>query len=189
MMREIDWQRYDELKASGLQGRPLARELGVPDTTLRRAEKRREQEGTPQVPMRVPQETQVPTTAMSPPPATISDLQRLLREQEARIKQYVDQRIQESIQQGSPLELSPQRLQLPMGTPVPEYPDDAKKDSRMNLHLSAEESWEVHVVAAAFGMTPSRLIRRLWQAYRESPQAQQLLRHMRNSQGTPEENA
>jgi hypothetical protein len=37
----IDWQRYDALKARKLSRRMIARELGVPETTLRRMEKRR----------------------------------------------------------------------------------------------------------------------------------------------------
>jgi excisionase family DNA binding protein len=37
----IDWQRYDALKARKLSRRTIARELGVPETTLRRLEKRR----------------------------------------------------------------------------------------------------------------------------------------------------
>jgi excisionase family DNA binding protein len=37
----IDWQRYDALKARKLSRRMIARELGIPETTLRRLEKRR----------------------------------------------------------------------------------------------------------------------------------------------------
>ncbi len=36
----IDWQRYDAMKARGLSRRLIARELGIPETTLRRLEKR-----------------------------------------------------------------------------------------------------------------------------------------------------
>jgi hypothetical protein len=142
------------------------------------------------VPIRVPQETKVPTTAMPPPPATISDLQHLLQEQEARMKAFIEQRIQEAIehqpQQRVPLEVPQTRQRVPIGTEVPEYPDYPQKDTRLNLHVPAGESWEIHAIAAAFGMNPSRLIRQLWQAYRETPQAQQALHHMLNSQGTLE---
>ena len=35
MAQEIDWQRYDELKGWGLSQRAIARELGIPENTLR----------------------------------------------------------------------------------------------------------------------------------------------------------
>jgi hypothetical protein len=140
--------------------------------------------------MRVPQE------------ATISDLQHLLQEQESRLMAYVDQRIQEIIehqqQQAGPLHLPQQRLQVPMGIPVPQYPDDPQRDTRLNLHLAAGEAWEIRVLGTAFGMTPSHLIRQLWQAFRVSPQAKQALQQALDSErtqgvlegpltGTPEE--
>jgi excisionase family DNA binding protein len=37
----INWERYDAMKARGLSRRLIARELGIPETTLRRMEKRR----------------------------------------------------------------------------------------------------------------------------------------------------
>jgi excisionase family DNA binding protein len=37
----INWERYDELKAQGLSRRAIAREMRIPETTLRRLEKRR----------------------------------------------------------------------------------------------------------------------------------------------------
>ncbi len=38
---EINWQRYDALKARKLSRRMIARELGIAESTLRRLEKRR----------------------------------------------------------------------------------------------------------------------------------------------------
>jgi excisionase family DNA binding protein len=38
---EIDWERYDAMKARQISRRMIARELGIPETTLRRLEKRR----------------------------------------------------------------------------------------------------------------------------------------------------
>jgi excisionase family DNA binding protein len=37
----INWERYDELKRQGLPRRAIAREMHIPETTLRRLEKRR----------------------------------------------------------------------------------------------------------------------------------------------------
>jgi len=37
----INWERYDALKAQGLSRRAIAREMRMPETTLRRMEKRR----------------------------------------------------------------------------------------------------------------------------------------------------
>jgi excisionase family DNA binding protein len=37
----INWERYDALKAQGLSRRAIAREMRMPETTLRRLEKRR----------------------------------------------------------------------------------------------------------------------------------------------------
>lgn len=37
----LDWGRYDALKAQGLSRRAIAREMWIPETTLRRLEKRR----------------------------------------------------------------------------------------------------------------------------------------------------
>jgi hypothetical protein len=185
--QEIDWQRYDELKAQGLQGRPLARKLGIPDTTLRNAEKRRpqEQQGTPQVPIRVPQETQISTTATPTTPATTSDLQQLLQAQESRLMAYIERRIQEAIEHQElrvPLDV-PEQRRRPMGTPVPEYPDDPQKGVRLNLHLTSRELWEIHTVAAAYGMNVSQLMRRVWQIYRQGAQVQQVLQQAHNSKG------
>jgi hypothetical protein len=185
MMRgeKIDWQRHDALKAKGMSRRERARQLSIAETTLREAEKEREQkaQGTLSVPMRVPQEKQVLSTAI--PSATRSDLHQLLAQYDTSIKAYVEQRIQEAIERQRPVELPPQRLQLPMGTPVPKYPDKPYKDVRLNLHVSAATLWEVHIVAAAFGESPSRLMREVWRLFRESPQAKQVLEQALNSQG------
>ena len=49
--REVDWPRYDRLKAEGRSGRQIAKLLGLPESTLRDALKRRQalarQEGAP----------------------------------------------------------------------------------------------------------------------------------------------
>jgi IS30 family transposase len=40
--RDIDWPRYDQLKAQGRSGRQIAQDMGVAESTLRGALKRRQ---------------------------------------------------------------------------------------------------------------------------------------------------
>jgi lambda repressor-like predicted transcriptional regulator len=58
--RDIDWQCYDRLKAQGRSGRQIAQDMGVAESTLRGALKRR------QTPRAFPVQKSVQSSAGNP---------------------------------------------------------------------------------------------------------------------------
>ena len=60
--RDIDWRRYDQLKAQGRSGRQIAQDIGVAESTLRGALKRR------QTPRALPVQRSVQSTDTSAVP-------------------------------------------------------------------------------------------------------------------------
>jgi lambda repressor-like predicted transcriptional regulator/predicted DNA binding CopG/RHH family protein len=177
--REIDWPRYDQLKAQGYSGRQIAQALGVAESTLRGLVKRRQEHQpeafisrvsgqTPGVPKRVPNRAsqrvsdRVPEQVLAPslPAASTSDMAPLLHDilQELR-----------TLTQGLAGRVSPQTP--PVSTETPRVPERVsnkvskavpiaprEKTERWNLHLPIDLITKIKAKAQALGVHPSELV-------------------------------
>lgn len=205
----------DRLKDQGWNDTQIARDLGISRQTLIDHLRRRGSPGVPsQTPKRVPTRTpaQVPMGAnrgsvegtvideeVNFPVADDLQHQTLERLAEAvlplvlaGIEAWLETRVPQRVPIGvsRPEEMIPVR-RYPAGTPG--YPNDPRRDSRLNLHLRAGERWEVHAVAEALHTTPSALIRQLWADFMASPHGHDALQrslakmgtHLGTSEGSP----
>jgi hypothetical protein len=69
--RDIDWQHYDQLKAQGRSGRQIAQAMGIAESTLRGALKRRQSTNSPPVQSSAEQDSAEQSGAESPQTALV----------------------------------------------------------------------------------------------------------------------
>jgi len=212
--KELD-PSIDNLLADGWSEAQIARDLGInPQTLNYHMHTRRKAEAPSEVPLREPKQVPIDTDMGSPQvpmgtdrgslegtavdeevdfPLADEGLRRQTLESLAEallplvlsgVETWLESRVPQRVPIGvfDTTEIIPMR-RYPEGTPG--YPDDPRKDIRLNLHLRTGELWEVHAVAEALHTNPSFLIRRLWADFMASPQGQEALQRYLAKMGTP----
>ena len=99
MPSDIDWSQHDDLRTQGLSRRERARRLGIAESTLRDAEKRRAptaQGSSSGAPPGTPANGDRPPGSVLPVPV-MPDLTMQLQDLEAGITAYIDRRLEEAI--------------------------------------------------------------------------------------------
>jgi hypothetical protein len=158
--RDIDWRRYDQLKAQGRSGRQIAQDMGVAESTLRGALKRR------QTPRAIPVQRPVQTTDTGAvhsadtgavQPFDTGAVQRLDRlEDELQGLRHLVQALMDRFDH--PPVQTPVQI-----TALPPYPPG--KAVRWNLWILDAIRDELAALAAERGVSPSQLVQELlWQA-------------------------
>jgi hypothetical protein len=172
--RDIDWRRYDQLKAQGHSGRQIAQALGVAESTLRGALKRRQAQNSIPV-QRTVQDgagnptmhgagavhdsavqttmhgaVQVHNSAEVPIPAAVAEELRRLWAAIDALRADMHRPVQATVQ----------------SLPEPLFEDPADNATeRWNLYLKHGLRVRIEALAQARGVAPSRVVQEiLWQA-------------------------
>jgi hypothetical protein len=159
--RDIDWRRYDRLKAQGRSGRQIAQDMGVAESTLRGALKRRQSTSSPLVQSSADQSSAVQSGAESLPTALVPTVAAaaiidLLRQTLARLDtvEHDLKAIREDRQPGA----------VQSGAEPPTLTPEEARAERWNLWLPRGLRQRIEAVAKARGHAPSKVVQEaLWQ--------------------------